>query len=222
MSSPKKAMKPKAEKAPQPNKAKSDPVAEVPKKTAKPKAVKAAKPAKKKVNLAALSEGMPGLTVASGQVLAEAAAVCLEDQKHQTGVSLSNAGLTPGNLQVEWLSVDDQQRRSHADMQEATERGACGVAILVVKEATGLVVVERSRKGTGFDYWVGDKDTDSDGLPFEGLARLEVSGILAGTQRQIDARMKQKKAQIKPTDKMAPGYVAVVEFRTPIACVELK
>lgn len=187
-----------------------------------PESAKGASSRQKPIALSALSEGMPGLTPASGQVLAEAAAVCLEDQNHQRGVSLSNAGLTPGNLQVDWPPVDDQQRRSHADMQEATERGACGVAILVVKEATGLVVVERSKKGTGFDYWVGDKDTDSDGLPFEGLSRLEVSGILAGNKKQIDARMKQKKAQIKPTDKVAPGYVAVIEFGTPLACVELK
>jgi hypothetical protein len=191
-----------------------------PKKAAKrAKEVKPPEP-KKNMSLAALAEGMPGLTAASGQTLAEAAAVCLEDRKHQTGVCLSRAGLMLEDLYVEWLPVDDQNRRCYADMQEATERGACGVAILVVKEVTGMVVVERSKKGTGFDYWLGDKDYD--GLPFQGSSRLEVSGILAGTKTQIDSRLKQKKDQIAPTDHIAPGYVAVVEFGTPVARVESK
>jgi len=189
------------------------------------KAAKQAKPtkaplAKKKMSLAALAEGMPGLTAASGQTLAEAAAVCLEDRNHQTGVCLQRAGLMTEDLHVEWLPVDDQNRRCYADMQEATERGACGVAILVVKEVTGMVVVERSKKGTGFDYWLGSEDYD--GLPFQGTSRLEVSGILTGTNTQIDARLKQKKDQIAPTDHIAPGYVAVVEFGKPVACVEAK
>jgi hypothetical protein len=182
--------------------------------------VASAVPAKKAMSLAALATGMPGLTPASGQTLAEAAAVCLESHRHQTGVRLPRAGMMREDLHVEWQPVDEQNRRCYADMQEATERGACGIAILVVKEATGLVVVERSKKGTGFDYWLSDKDHD--GLPFVGASRLEVSGILNGTATQIDARVKQKKEQMKPTDHVAPGFVAVVEFGTPIACVESK
>ena len=83
-----------------------------------------------------------------------------------------------------------------------------------------MVVVERSRKGTGFDYWLGEKDHD--GLPFEGTSRLEVSGILTGTRAQVDSRIRQKKRQMNPTDHLAPGFIAVVEFGTPIACVESK
>ncbi len=127
----------------------------------------------------------------------------------------------PEDLHLEWSPVDDQQRRTYADMQEATELGACGVAILVVREATAKVVVERSKKGTGFDYWLGD-NADDDGPLFGGKTRLEVSGILTGTQSQIDSRMKQKKGQIAPSDHVAPGFVAVVEFGTPIACLESK
>jgi hypothetical protein len=84
-----------------------------------------------------------------------------------------------------------------------------------------MVVVERSVKGTGFDYWLGNKDYD--GLPFQkGTSRLEVSGILTGTKTQIDSRIKQKKDQIAPTDHIARGYVAVVEFGIPVARVEVK
>lgn len=176
--------------------------------------------AKKSISLATLAEGMPGLTTAAGQILAEAAAVCLEHRAHISGVRLPRTGLMREELHLEWQPVDEQQRRCHADIQEATERGASGVAILVVREVTGLVVVERSMKGTGFDYWLGERDYE--GLPFHGLCRLEVSGILTGTQWQIESRIKQKKAQMRPTDHLGAGFVAVVEFGTPIVCVESK
>jgi hypothetical protein len=80
-----------------------------------------------------------------------------------------------------------------------------------------MVVVERSKKGLGFDYWLGDEDDEE---LFTGKVRLEVSGILSGLRSQLQARVRQKKEQIKPSDHLAPGYVAVVEFGTPIACVE--
>jgi len=79
------------------------------------------------------------------------------------------------------------------------------------------VVVERSKKGPGFDYWLGDGDDD---LLFSGKARLEVSGILSGSANKISARFRQKKQQIKPSDHLAPAYVAVVEFGNPTAHVE--
>jgi hypothetical protein len=178
-----------------------------------------APPAKRAMKLAALADGkMPGLTPASGKVLAEAAAICLEDRKHPPGVLLPRSGLMREELHLEWPPVDEQCRRSHADLQEATERGACGIAILIIQEVTGLVVVERSKKGTGFDYWL----AQSDGPLFEATCRLEVSGLLTGTKTQVETRLRQKKAQMKPTDGLAPGIVAVIEFGTPIACVESK
>ena len=172
------------------------------------------------VNLNALGEGMPGLTPASGLRLAEAAAVCFEKENHKSGVRLQKAGIISDDFHVDWPSVDERQRRCYADMQETTEDGACGVAILVVKEVTGLVVIERSRKKTGFDYWIGKNDYE--GLPFVGIPRLEVSGILTGTKAELHARVRQKKEQMKPTDHLGGGLVAVVEFGTPIACVESK
>lgn len=169
------------------------------------------------MHLAELCEGMPGLMPASGKMLGESAAICLESRNHHSGVKLALAGLSSNIILLEWSTVDDQQRRCYWDMQEATERGACGVAILVVREVTGEVVVERSKKGTGFDYWLGDKDDD---LLFVGKTRLEVSGILSGTTGEISSRIKKKKEQMKPSEHLAVGYVAVIEFGTPIAQLE--
>jgi hypothetical protein len=161
---------------------------------------------------------MPGLSAACGSALAEAAAVCLEHQNHQAGVTLRLRGMKSHTVQLAWPSVDDQKRRSHNDLQEATEYGAMGVAILVTREVTGLVVIERAKKGPGFDYWLGSSD---DSL-FQPKARLEVSGILAEDDSIVTARVNQKKRQIAPSDSIATGYVAVVGFRGPVAHVESK
>jgi hypothetical protein len=169
-------------------------------------------------NLTALAEGtMPGLSSVYGAQLAQAAAICLENREHRSGVTFHLDGVKTAQFLMEWPPVDDQARRSHNDLQEATERGAYGIAILIVCDLTGMVVVERSAKGMGFDYWLGDKDDDE---LFAGKARLEVSGILSGSRSQAQTRVRQKREQMKPSDRLAPGYVAVVEFGTPIACVE--
>jgi hypothetical protein len=114
--------------------------------------------------------------------------------------------------------VDDQTRRCYNDLQEATELGACGIAILIVCDLTGMVVIERSKKGPGFDYWLGEEDDGA--LPFAGKARLEASGMLSGSRSGVQTRVRQKRQQVRPSDHLAPGYVAVVEFGTPIAWVE--
>jgi hypothetical protein len=176
-------------------------------------------PAKKQLSLSALSDGMPAITPAHGQMLAEAAAVCLELKTHQPGVGFARAGLMTEDLHLLWEAATEQARLCYADKPDATEWGAAAIAILFVREITGKVVVERSAKGTGFDYWLGDGDSD---LIFQGLSRLEVSGILVGTQAQIAARIAQKKKQMDPSDDHGPGLVAVIEFGTPVAHVESK
>jgi hypothetical protein len=163
---------------------------------------------------------MPALTMAAGQSLAEAAAVCLEFKGHAAGVCFSKKGLMTEDFHLLWSPATEQAKRTYADMQVATELGACAIALLFVKEQLGKVVIERSAKGTGFDYWIGEEAED--GLPFQGMARLEVSGILDGTQAQIQGRIAQKKKQMDPADASAPGFVAVVEFGTPIAHLESK
>ena len=122
-------------------------------------------------------------------------------------------------LLIEWSPLTEQQIASCTDLQEATEHGAYGVAILVVKEITGKSIVERSAKGTGFDWWMGDEDAD---LPFQKTSRLEVSGILEGGPNEISSRMKIKMKQVSPTDGLGPAHVAVVEFGRPVARVESK
>lgn len=109
-----------------------------------------------------------------------------------------------------------ERARGTYDPDEATEFGACGIAILVLRAQTGFTV-QRAFKGTGFDYWVGKVDGER---PFQNMARLEVSGIRRGGPRLVRARLRQKLAQVRSSDASLPAYAVVVEFGRPEARVE--
>jgi len=129
-------------------------------------------------------------------------------------------GALEATAQLYWQSPDDQTRRCWADPNVATEHGACGVATLLVPEISDLTVVERSRKGTGFDYWLGEKNDE--GPLFQGKARLEVSGIRTGSDSTVASRVKQKLRQTQPSDGSLPAIVVVVEFGSPQSVVANK
>jgi hypothetical protein len=144
-------------------------------------------------DLVRLEQGFPGVSLAWGNLLAEAGKLCLGYHNHVPGVKLEVAGAIPAVVHLFWnTSLSQQQSCSWADEQEMTEFGACGVAILLMLELTGLAVVRRARKGTGVDYWLAPSDA---AIPFQDAARLEVSGILNGGQSDIKARVSKKMRQ---------------------------
>jgi hypothetical protein len=72
-----------------------------------------------------------------------------------------------------------------------------------------------SRKGTGFDCWLGTEHN-----LFQGKARREVWGILRGTRRRRSSRIKARMGQTRQSDDLAlMACVVVVEFGTPRAKV---
>ena len=173
------------------------------------------KSASASLNVQDLVVGMPGLTSSLGKVMVEAASVCLDDCGHGVPVRLIVDGDDNRVYDLEWTQVNGQARRAWADAEVATEYGACGIAILVVREIRGHSVLERARRGTGFDYWMGAPNL----MPFAGKTRLEVSGIRRGDQRSISARVNRKKQQMSRSGTRLPGIVVVVEFSTPLARV---
>ncbi|MDX2098874.1 MAG: hypothetical protein SFW36_13950, partial [Leptolyngbyaceae cyanobacterium bins.59] len=103
-----------------------------------------------------------------------------------------------------------------------TEQAAYGIAFLLILQLTNLTVIERARKGTGFDYWLGAQNASAP-LPFQRMARLEVSGIRKGNRGQIQARVKQKMEQTRVSDAQGlPAYIIVVEFSQPISIISAK
>lgn len=165
-----------------------------------------------------LVNGCPAITSSLGGVLSESASVCLADQGHGLQSQMAISGTFGGHYVVNRPVVTSQMSSAHNDLQDATEYGACGIAILLIKDLEGLTVVERSRKGTGIDYWMGDDSNPN--APFQRKARLEVSGILNGTEAQVNHRVNKK---LNQTNRSAgtglDRYVVVVEFSAPKAMV---
>ena len=168
-----------------------------------------------------LANGFPAITPVFGASLAEACAVCLSDRGHPQGINLIVEGDFQATFKLYWQPVTPQMLRCWNDLEYTTEHAAYGIAFMIITRLTDFTVIERSRKGTGFDYWLGTENDDSL-LPFQNKARLEISGIRAGDEKRINIRLKQKLEQTKPSDGLLPAYVVVVEFSKPIAITAKK
>jgi hypothetical protein len=123
-------------------------------------------------------------------------------------------GAHDARFALEWDAATSQMQCCYADPDEATEFGACGIAALLVQKLADLTIVARSRRGTGFDYWLGHRD---DELLFQGKARLEVSGIRKGTDAGVAAREQQKLKQVERYQPASPtpAVIVIVEFGAP-------
>lgn len=172
-----------------------------------------------KLSLKQLSDGFPALTPVAGAHLAEAASVALGVHTHKNPVNVEIRGIFSAQIGLDFFPTDEQMRRTYGDSEENTEDGACGIALLLLMHLTKHTVVHRSRKGTGIDYFLGDKDD----FLFQNTARLEVSGIGDGTEQEIKRRMTIKKKQSEQSDYLTiPAYIVIVEFSRPIAEVFLR
>lgn len=123
---------------------------------------------------------------------------------------------------LEWDEVTERARWAHRGGTRATEDGACALAVLALGELLGHEVVERSKIGEGCDYWHAPKGTvdPSEGVSFEECSRLEVSGILHGSDSEVKKRVRKKVQRVVRVDQDRPGFIMVVEFSTPRIRVE--
>lgn len=144
---------------------------------------------------------------------AEAAAFCLAHNAHQSGARIAVNGSRTANPAVRWAEVTEPMKRTYADWPVATEHGAYALAMLLIPRLTDYEVVERSKKGPGFDFWLNHKGKRS--VLFQHCARLEVSGILQDDEAEVRRRVKKKMEQLTPSDGRLPGWVVVVEFSAP-------
>jgi hypothetical protein len=154
------------------------------------------------------------MTAAFGECLCHAASVSLELQGHAPGVGMAASGDYAADFSVQWNRTSEQIKRTWNDDQDATEYGAYGIALLLADRFEGLTVVERAKKKTGFDYWLGPKSHDPAAL-FQGTTRLEVSGIANGGAPKVHERVQEKKEQVARYPNPLPALVIVVEFGNP-------
>lgn len=161
-----------------------------------------------------LRDGLPGITPEIGA--AQAVLVCLSEQGHASGVEMPVNGMVGQVYMIVWYDeLTVQMVNAWQNANVATEWAACGLACLLVVDATDYTVIRTSYTGTGFDYWLGDK---GDTYPFQDKARLEVSGIRrAEFESDIQARVNAKLRQTDSSDGQYPAYVVVIEFSRPLA-----
>lgn len=175
------------------------------------------------LDLNLLSDGIaPGLSSHMGGVLAEAAAVCLEKNEHRQGVTLAVIGDKNDSVSLEWTATTNQTRNTHYDLQDATEDGACGIAIALLRHLDSKLVLRRTWKGKGedrgHDYWLGSPENENL-PPFQKNTRLEVSGILNGDDNELKKRLREKYKQVQTSTSSVPGLAVVVMFNIPKAGV---
>ena len=172
--------------------------------------------------LSKISECVPTFSEIECSYYAEAGAFCFEDQNHKQGVELKVNENFTAKFKVYWPDVTEEMHQYWTDPEYTTEHGACAVAFLLIPNLTDYTIKERSRKGTGFDYWLG-KEEDETELPFQNKARLEVSGIRKGNAKLINTRVNKKLNQVKLSDSLLlPAFIVVVEFGTPLSYVVKK
>ncbi len=171
-----------------------------------------------KLELEKLQNGLPTLTENMGKFLSESALFCLTRYNHESGVTLPVKNDQFVEINLEWnFQLDERATYTYRDLEEVTEYGATGIAILLSIIFTDNNTVERSFKGGGFDFWLGKKEEDAE-LPFQRMARLEISGILKGTVSELNSRTKLKVAQTNVSDNTGySAYICVIEFSNPMA-----
>jgi hypothetical protein len=167
----------------------------------------------KDLKLEILEDGITtGLSVRNGAFLAEAASVCLFSHKHGISMNFEVDGYVKQTYNLFRIDVNDLSLNSFADLEEAAEFGAMGIAVAVINDQTGWKAV-RSWKGTGFDYWFG---SESEEYLFQNKLRIEVSGDLKGTDSEINSRLKKKMEQTQVSDHLSiPACAVIVEFSIP-------
>jgi len=165
-----------------------------------------------KLNLRRLHRGIrPGITPASGRMMAQCCAVRLEDEGHGQGCTLRIDADHSHFFVVYWLHATEWMRNDHNEPEVAAEYGAIGIASLLLQDLEACTIVQRERRrdGRGFDYWVGDAD---DPL-FQKKARLEVKGMNVGDDSRIHDRINRAIAQTAKSDHTGlPKYIVIVHF----------
>ncbi|NJB87079.1 hypothetical protein GGR26_002856 [Lewinella marina] len=168
----------------------------------------------KKIDIEKIRNCTPALTKSWSEQRLEAALFCLDHNSHKTGVECLDTSQSL-KYELRWhTEISEAMKRTHNDVQDATEMGAEGMAALFADELTPYQIIIRSAKRTGIDYWLGDKQRKI--LLYQKSARLEVSGLINGSDAEFARRIKKKKEQtMQSRSSKLPAYVAITDFGKP-------
>jgi hypothetical protein len=164
-----------------------------------------------KLRLESLHERHVGLTPALGGAFAEAASVCL-GRHHASPVEFEISCSSRFSIRmVEFQMPDARVLNAWANEIDTTESGAYGLCLAAIEAEEELVAVRRAEKLTGADWYVAPIGSDVSDL--ESCYRLEVSGVDAGSNAAVDARLRQKVDQTRRGASNLPAIAAVAGFK---------
>ena len=175
--------------------------------------------AQSKLDLRNLAKvGRAGLTPAEAGHLAEAAVVAADASGNPLPQRIAFSGRKSRKPLVVGPRLTERMRRTYADLQEAVEWGASGVAAVAIESLENLTVYERSPKsGHGFDYFLIRSDTnanfDDDNFFAVATHVLEVSGTMQHDKNEMENRVSEKIRRLKQKEQSLPAFVLVVDFR---------
>ncbi|NDV81287.1 hypothetical protein [Bacteroides sp. 51] len=173
------------------------------------------------INLIEIKEGLPGMHPDLCGHYYSACMTTLHRMEHPEKLNMALSGDRKANLLLTWDDYFDEQfDRSWKEINYCTDHAAVCISCLLAINETSYTIVERSCKGDGFDYWLGDKDD----ILFSKTARLEISGILNETSTNTpEQRLTKKLKQTDQSDSTClPAYVSIVEFSNPRAIFKNK
>jgi hypothetical protein len=152
-------------------------------------------------------------------MMLECCVVCLDSQKHETGILLKKqihtSNIVEQNYALSWeLECTTILKNTHTDVNRTTDYGAMCLSLLLAD----AILLEKgvwmsSRGGQGVDFWLLNP------LNLQPILRIEISGIRKQTATNLIAtRAKKKIIQTNQSDNSAAiAYVSIVEFSQPSA-----
>ena len=165
---------------------------------------------------------VPCLTNPIREYMLEACLLVLTENSHdistQVSIEIIDNEFEHFTLLLDTNKLPDGVRNGW-DIIDATEKAAECIALIMCFKMTNHNVIKRSRRGTGFDYWIGENQESL----FQNKARLEISGILKGDRKAVEKRFREKSLQTNQSESlMLPAYISVTAFEKPMTQFSLK
>lgn len=167
------------------------------------------------------SEGkVPALTRSFAGLMEEAIVMCMREHHHLSGIPCDIKDFTEvlARAEIVWVKeFTDRIARAFGSTSRAAELAGEGIAILTILAMTDYTIIERSIKGTGVDFWLGNIGSSTEEI-VQRAARMEVKGR---TQIESDGKIrsavrKGMKQTVRSAATKLPVCVILTEFSRPV------
>jgi hypothetical protein len=162
--------------------------------------------------LQSLAERHYALPLVVAEYLLQAARICFDRHHVSPKEFVLEDNKVESIARVEWETTDDRSRGAW-DKDDATEVGACAVAIAAIELTRNLFAIRRMSKGTGADYYLALRSQDVEDL--ENCFRLEVSGTHSD-KSEVAKRLRVKIEQTRRGNSNLPALAAIVGFKVQL------